>query len=76
MEMSKNFEYLSVSKGHLKASLGSTQNSTFVARVVSVFLGTILFSHRGPLAPTGTVIALIAFAETGNPGTVRQGGKH
>ena len=33
MGMSKNFEYLSVSKGHLKASLGSTQNSTFVARV-------------------------------------------
>ena len=33
MGMSKNFEYLSVSKGHHKASLGSAQNSTFVARV-------------------------------------------
>ena len=33
MGMSKNFEYLSVSKGHLKASLVSAQNSTFVARV-------------------------------------------
>jgi hypothetical protein len=37
MGMSKKFfEYLSVSKGHLKASLGSAQNSTFVARVVWV----------------------------------------
>ena len=32
--MSKKFQYLSVSKGHYKASLVSTENSTFVARVV------------------------------------------
>ena len=32
MGMSKKFKYLSVSKGHYKASLGSTENSTFVAR--------------------------------------------
>ena len=48
MRMSKNFEYLSVSKGHHKASLGTTQNSTFVARVLpyinlfSVFCGAFI----------------------------------